>query len=132
MNFGKSETSRNLAAMEEYARMGEAAAAAAAAAAVATATFDKSNFSKWSDCSFETPFVPPAAGRDTNALPLNGQEMRKNMFDNSYFSDFKSLQGSVPFSSGNAGDAVDSRLDSTRSAFEQMPMIGKHANYIIF
>lgn len=121
MNFGNAEANRNIAAMEEYARIGDAAVAAAA-----TATYDKSNFSKWSDCTFETPFVP-AAGRDTNtnALLLNAQEMRKNMLDSSYFSDFKSLQGSVPFSS-NAGNK--SHFDTIPKCvlLGQVDKIGKH------
>lgn len=85
--------------------------------------YDMSTLSKWSDCTFETPFVPPmtasipaistlASSRSLTALTMdaggaatqqmingtctadvvfNEDKIRKNLYENAYFYDFKSL-----------------------------------------
>lgn len=51
---------------------------------------ENSTFSKWSDCSIETPFIP--IQRDVSAGPHKKQEekIRDNLFGNSYFTDYQS------------------------------------------
>lgn len=92
--------------------------------------YDKSNFSKWSDCTFETPFVP-TIGRESNANAIQSQnaqqKIRKNMFENSYFSDFKSLQGTMPISTGSSLSGSNCAVDTApaRNHFGQIETNGK-------
>lgn len=87
--------------------------------------YENSNFSKWSDCSFETPFVP--MHRDvsaTNANPLktkNDEKIRRNLFGNSYSYDAKSLQMMSNFKSGstlthNEPNSTEYRFSQTQSS----------------
>lgn len=99
MNFMNTEDNRNITA-DEYSTIGPSME-------TAICGYDKSNFSKWSDCTFETPFVP-TIGREPSITTQqsNAEKIRKNMFENSYFSDFKSMQGITTYnpSSNTTGE----------------------------
>lgn len=75
--------------------------------------YEKSNFSKWSDCSFETPFEPTL--RDPHGPPqaTNNEKIRKNLFENSYFYDQKSSQMMNCFKSGPALSHNVNMMNST-------------------
>lgn len=61
--------------------------------------YDMPSLSKWSDCTFEIPFVPPSSSTSSTTnlsihqeLSANTEDkIRKNLFENSYFYDLKSL-----------------------------------------
>lgn len=63
--------------------------------------YDMPSLSKWSDCTFEIPFVPPPSSSTSSTTNLSiHQEMsaantedkiRRNLLENSYFYDLKSL-----------------------------------------
>lgn len=102
-----------------------------------TAGYDMSTLSKWSDCTFETPFVPPTAsnaaistlaesnsltqltmdaacgapqqmltGTSTANVVFNEDQIRKNLYENSYFYDFKSLPVMSNFKQNEAKGSV--------------------------
>lgn len=84
-------------------------------------TYENSNFSKWSDCSFETPFVPMHREVSaTNANPLktkNDEKIRKNLFGNSYFSDANSslqMMSSSYKSGTNEHDLTENRISQSQ------------------
>lgn len=119
MNFGNNKSKQQIIATEEYSNKTIAHMETAASA------YDKSNFSKWSDCTFETPFVPPLGlESNANALQANAEKMRKNMFENSYFSDFKSLPGITPF---NAETALSGNANRSSLTAQQQPMVSIQA-----
>lgn len=61
--------------------------------------YDMPSLSKWSDCTFETPFVPTSSSTSSTTNLSIQQEMsantedkiRRNLLENSYFYDLKSL-----------------------------------------
>lgn len=65
---------------------------------------ETSNFSKWSDGSFETPFVP--IQKEVSVGPLMKQEnkIRKNLFGNTYFNEYSS--SSQMMDNTNSGSAI--------------------------
>lgn len=121
MNFINTEENRNMIA-DEYSTMGPSIESTMCG-------YDKSNFSKWSDCTFETPFVP-TIGREPSISTQQSnaaEKIRKNMFENSYFSDFKSIQGITTYnpSSNTTGEHSHALAMPKQSTSELFHLNGK-------
>lgn len=81
--------------------------------------YENSNFSKWSDCSFETPFVP--IQRDVSVGPQKKQEdkIRRNLFGNSYFNDQSSssqMMKSGPVKAQNEPNGAERIFGQTQNS----------------
>lgn len=84
--------------------------------------FEKSSFSKWSDGSFEMPFVPSSKSNASTVMvmPIGNDRRQKDLPENSYsFYDARSMQ---VVSSGSASGNVAQQ----NQAFNQMNTKGKN------
>lgn len=66
---------------------------------------ETSNFSKWSDDSFETPFVPIQKAVSVGPQKKQENEIRRNLFGNSYFNEYSSSSQTV-MDNTNSGSAI--------------------------
>lgn len=58
--------------------------------------FDETNMFKWSDNSTEKPFIPLTLPADLPEMQ-NEEEIRKNLFENSYFDDSESAPSATDY-----------------------------------
>lgn len=81
--------------------------------------YENSSFSKWSDYSFETPFVPVQRDVSVDPQTKRNEKIRKNLFGNSYFNDgLSSAQMMTKTKSGSA--MAQNELDVAEYTFGQM------------
>lgn len=64
---------------------------------------ETSNFSKWSDGSFDLPFVPIQKEVSVGPHKKQDDKIRRNLFGNSYFNDYSS---SSQMMDNNGGSAI--------------------------